>query len=680
MLLYALTILVSAFLLFQVQPVIARIIVPWFGGSAAVWATCLLFFQLVLLLGYLYSHWLYRKLRPRAQMLAHILLLAVSLAVLPLWPSPSWKPTATEDPTLRILLLLAANVGLPYFLLSTTGPLLQAWYAQRYKAAIPYRLYALSNAGSMLALISYPVLFEPWLGTHNQALSWSWAYVVFVVLCAVAALQAGRARATDPGPLNPAPEAAAVVSGSTIFFWIALPACASILLLAITNHLSQNVAAIPFLWILPLSLYLLSFILCFENPRWYWRRVFLGFFAVAVGGMAYALSPDFQNNAIKVMIPFFAVGLFTCCMVCHGELARLKPHPSRLTTFYVMIAVGGALGGVFVALIAPHVFNGFYELPLGLGACAFVVFAALLADPESALGNSWRRPAPVAASILTVVLAVYLGLTIYKTGAGDRVMARNFYGGLRVTDATADDSDEPVRRLTHGTITHGEQYLNPKFAGRPTTYYGRNSGVGRAIRQIQESGPVRVGVIGLGTGTLAAYGRAGDYFRFYEINPLVLRLAKTQFTYLQLCKAHVDVALGDARLSLEREQPENFDVIAVDAFSSDAIPIHLLTREAFVLYFRHLKETGVLAVHVSNKHLDLTPVVKLAAVSLQKDVRLVDTEDEPDDVFGSTWMLVTGAPNYFQQPLMRTAAIAVPRSDSVRLWTDDYSNLFRILK
>jgi SAM-dependent methyltransferase len=675
MLLYALTILVSAFLLFQVQPVIARIILPWFGGSAAVWTTCLLFFQSVLLLGYLYSHWLYRKLRPRAQMLAHSLLLAASLGMLPIWPSASWKPTGGADPTLRILLLLTVTVGLPYFLLSTTGPLLQAWYARRYRGAMPYRLYALSNAGSMFALISYPFLFEPWLGTRHQAVSWSAAYGVFVILCAVTAW---LGRGTAAAPDESAPETQH--HAHRTFFWIALPACASILLLAITNHLTQNIAAIPFLWILPLSIYLLSFILCFESAWWYPRKAFFGLFAVAVGGMAYALSPEFQNNPLKVMIPFFALGLFVCCMVCHGELARLKPDASRLTFFYVTIALGGALGGVFVALIAPHAFSGFYEFPLGLAACACVVLAVWRTDPESGLGGSWKRPMPLAAAFLTLAVVGYLGFIIHQRAGAARVMVRNFYGGLRVTDDTADDSDEPVRRLMHGTITHGEQYLNPKFRNRPTTYYGPNSGVGRAIRQDQENGPVRVGVIGLGTGTLAAYGREGDYVRFYEINPMVLRLANTQFTFLKICKARVDVAMGDARLSLEREPPENFDVLAVDAFSSDAIPVHLLTREAFVLYFRHLKADGVLAVHVSNKHLDLTPVVKLAAASLGKDARMVDTEDEANDVFGSTWVLVTSSAGFFDRPLMRTAAVAVPLPHKIRMWTDDYSNLFQILK
>lgn len=676
MLLYALTILVSAFLLFQVQPIVARIILPWFGGSAGVWTTCLLFFQSVLLLGYLYAHWLYRKLRPRTQLAAHMLLLAVSLAFLPVWPAAAWKPSGGEDPTLRILALLAVTAGLPYFLLSTTGPLLQAWYAGRHRDAMPYRLYALSNAGSMFALISYPLLFEPRLGTRGQALSWSWAYVVFVLLCGATAWRGRRRPPAEPDlPLENLKEPA----GRT-FSWIALPACASVLLLGITNHLTQNVAAIPFLWVLPLSLYLLSFILCFESDGWYPRKAFTGLFAVAVGSMAYALSPEFQNIPIKASIPFFAIGLFICCMVCHGELARLKPDPSRLTSYYVMIALGGALGGVFVALLAPRVFSGFYELPLGLALCAFVVLAVWRSDPESALAGSWKQPAPLAALMMTLAVAAYAGFVIHARGSNARVVARNFYGGLRVTDETAEHGDETVRRLLHGTITHGEQYLDPKLQRQPTSYYGRNSGIGRAIRQNQEYGPVRVGVIGLGAGTLSAYGRAGDYFRFYEINPLVLRLARTEFTYLKICNARVDVVLGDARLSLEREPSESFDVLAVDAFSSDAIPVHLLTREAFVLYFRHLKPDGVLAVHVSNSHLDLTPVVKLAAASLGKDARLVYTGDEGNEVFKASWVLVTSRAGFFDTPLLRTAADVVPLPQGMRIWTDDYSNLFQILK
>ena len=405
--------------------------------------------------------------------------------------------------------------------------------------------------------------------------------------------------------------------GRHIAFWIALPACASILLLAITNHLSENVAAIPFLWILPLSLYLLSFILCFESTRWYHRELFLGLFAVMVGSMAYALSPEFRNISIRVTIPLFSVGLLVCCMVCHAELARLKPHPRRLTTFYVMIALGGALGGVFVALIAPRVFSGFYELPLGLAACAVVVWLALRADSSSPIGGSWVGIKAVAASLLTMGAAGYLIYQVYRPDGEVRLRVRNFYGGLHIRDTVAEDTDEPVRRLTHGTITHGEQFLNPKLADQPTTYYGPNTGIGRTIYQEDLKGPLRVGLIGLGAGTLAAYGRNGDYYHFYDINPLVVWLAKMQFTFLKDCKARVEISLGDARLSLEREPPQDFDVLAVDAFSGDSIPVHLLTREAFALYFYHLKPDGVLAVHVSNKHLDLKPVVALGAAAVR---------------------------------------------------------------
>jgi SAM-dependent methyltransferase len=675
---YAAPILVGAFLLFQVQPIIARMILPWFGGSAAVWTTCLLFFQSVLLLGYLYAHVLHWALRPNAQAAVHILLLAASVAVLPILPSAAWKPAGTEDPSLRILLLLAATVGLPYFLLSTTGPLVQAWYARTHEGAIPYRLYALSNAGSMFALVSYPILIEPLLGTRTQALTWSGSYVLFVLLCS---LTAWLYRGTDPAPRIRRPEPSAPAPARAVrLLWVALPASASILLLAVTNHITQNIAAIPFLWILPLSLYLLSFILCFESPRWYPRNFYLRLFAVTAASMAYALSEQFRNSPVKVMAPFFAAGLFICCMVCHGELARLKPHPSRLTSYYVMIALGGALGGVFVALLAPRVFNGYYELPAGLAACVAVVWLALRADPHSGLAGPWMRPAPLAASLLAVAVIGYLAFIIQQSGHGVRLMVRNFYGGLKVTDTTADDDDRPIRRLTNGTITHGEQFLDPQYANLPTTYYGPNSGIGRAIRQRQANGPLRVGVIGLGAGTLAAYGRPGDEYRFYDINPLVVRLAHTEFTFLKNSEARIKVVLGDARLSLEREPPQNFDILAVDAFSGDSIPVHLLTREAFALYFRHLKPDGVLAVHVSNRYLNLRPVVQLAAAALGKEARVIDNQGDDNEVFRASWVLVTADPGFFDTPLLHTAAAIIAPPHHLRLWTDDYSNLFAILK
>ncbi|MBZ5579351.1 MAG: hypothetical protein LAP40_22545, partial [Acidobacteriia bacterium] len=556
MILYALTIVVSAFLLFQVQPVIAKIILPWFGGSAAVWTTCLLFFQMVLLLGYLYAHAIVRYLKPRMQMLVHAALLLASAAVLPIFPNATWKPAGIEDPSWRILGLLAVTVGLPYFLLSTTGPLLQAWYARRYKGAIPYRLYALSNAGSMFALLSYPVLFEPVFTTREQANMWSIAYVVFAAICGLTAFRSGTAvEVAAPAELEAAPKPPAL----QYWIWMGLAACASVMLLAVTNHMSQNIAAIPFLWILPLSIYLLSFILCFEGRGWYRRTPYLQLMAVALGSMAYAMSSEQEGNLpIKIMLPLFAMGLFTCCMVCHGELARLKPHPRYLTQFYLMVSAGGALGGLFVALVAPHFFNAFYEMPIGMAASAVLVVLVLKHDPELTWFENWRQPAPLVAAALTIALATYLGLQVRDEVQGARVLVRNFYGGLRVRDSGPATRLDTVRSLTHGTINHGEEYLNPARRDLPTTYYGPNTGVGVAIRDKQTRGPIRVGVIGLGTGTISAYGRTGDYYRFYEINPLVPRLARTEFHFIPDSKAQVEITMGDARLSLEREQPENF--------------------------------------------------------------------------------------------------------------------------
>jgi SAM-dependent methyltransferase len=681
MILYAFTILVSAFLLFQVQPVIAKIILPWFGGSAAVWTTCMLFFQLVLLLGYMYAHAVIRYLKPRMQAIVHTVVLAASAVVLPVYPQVSWKPAGVEEPTMRILGLLAVTIGLPYFMLSTTGPLLQAWYARRFKGSMPYRLYALSNAGSMFALLSYPVLFEPMFTTHQQAGMWSVGYGLFVVLGAVTAIRSGKAAANvDAGTSYAGKDAYATPSPKQYLMWLLLPAMASVLLLAITNHLSQNVAAIPFLWVLPLSIYLLTFILCFEGSGWYRRNPYLQLLAVALGAMAYTLKFDTTGSvSIKILVPLFAAGLFTCCMVCHGELARLKPDPRYLTHFYLMMSAGGALGGLLVGLVAPHVFNALYEMPLGLAACGILVVWVLRQDPEM----EWfrRLPATLLSVVLALALAVFVGMQIREMVRGSRVLARNFYGALRVRDSGTPAELESTRTLTHGTINHGEEYLNPARRDLPTTYYGPNTGIGVAIRAKQKTGKaIRVGVIGLGTGTIAAYGRLGDYYRYYEINPLVLGLAHTEFFFLNDCKAKIDVAMGDARLSLEREAPENFDVLAVDAFSSDSIPVHLLTKEAMLLYFGHLRPDGILAVHISNRYLDLQPVLLGETKATGKIARVVDTEDDDtQDVFGATWVLIASPGSGFPPEVIADSAAAGTQR-YVRLWTDDYSNLFQILK
>ena len=673
MLIYALAVLVGAFLLFQVEPVIGKIVLPWYGGSAAVWTACLVFFQVALLAGYLYAHALIRYLKPRAQAALHVGLLALSALTLAVYPSASLKPYSAGDPTWSILLLLGRTIGLPFFLLATTGPLVQAWYARRFAGSIPYWLYALSNAGSMLALLSYPFLIEPVFTTLEQARMWSWGYVAFAVVCAAAALGSPAAR-------DRAPEEAGVSKPSRRQYalWLALPACASALLLAVTNHMSQNVAAVPLLWILPLSLYLLSFILCFAGDGWYRRNPYLQLLAVALGSMAYAAAAG--NLPILPVVVLFLFGLFTCSMVCHGELALLKPPPRLLTHFYLMIAAGGALGGLAVGLVAPHVFNGYYEMPLALVGCAGLILAVLKTDPALDWFRRWTQPAPIATVALTLALAVYVAIALEQSMSGVRLRVRNFYGELTVKDSEPPTSIMAVRTLTHGTITHGDQFLNLAKRDLPTTYYGPATGVGLAIGDRGKGRAVRVGVIGLGTGTLAAYARLGDYYRYYEINPLVVRVARGEFTFLADCHGKLDIAMGDARLTLEREQPENFDVLAVDAFSGDAIPVHLLTREAMDLYFRHLRPDGLLAVHISNRHLDLLPVLAVEARSSGRRARVVDTEDDDAaGVFAATWVLVVAPPGDFDNEV-RANSNPVSRARRVRLWTDDYSNLFQILK
>ena len=632
---YALTIFLSAFLLFQVEPMIAKMIVPWFGGSASVWTTCLLFFQTVLLLGYLYAHWSTARLRPTIKGRVHVGLLVVSVAALPSLialrsgAGSHWAPTGNEEPTGRILLVLLATIGLPYFLLSTTGPLLQAWVTSlRRGRGSPYRLYALSNAGSLLALLGYPLLVEPTLTLRQQAVIWSAAYLAFVGLCGLIALRQPRTE-TAPDAALPTERQSVRPGFGLHLLWLGLAAVPSVLLLAVTNHLSQNVAAIPFLWVLPLTLYLLSFILCFGPAQWEWRPAFLPLPALAVGAMAYAYSIQFDTGStgILTLIAVFALGLSACCVLCHGELARLKPPAHYLTSFYLMMSLGGALGGAFVALIAPRIFSGYWELPLAIGACAVVALFVLYREPRRGWWYEWSW---LTGAALTIGLIMFLARDVRNTVKSFQLTTRNFYGVLRVSDSDDPTARGATRTLTNGTIDHGEQFLDPRRRRQPTTYYGPTSGVGLAIREAQARGPVRVGVIGLGTGTLASYGRPQDWFRFYDINPRVVQIANTQFTFLHDCPATHDVVLGDARLSLEREPSQQFDVLAVDAFAGDSIPIHLLTEEAFRLYFRHLKPGGVLAVHVTNLYLDLQPVVALSAQAVGKETRLVETTADED--------------------------------------------------
>ena len=628
----------------------------------------MLFFQLVLLAGYAYAHWLSQG-RDKRIHTAALVAAALSCRIIPFdW----WKPLDGRFPIVRILALLVATVGLPYFTLASTSPLLQSWHAREHHAGLPYRLFSLSNFASMLALLSYPVVVEPRLRLHTQAWLWSGGFLLF------AALNYRLARQSQAHPaFHTEEQEAAPPSVRDRIVWLLLAACASGLLLAITNHITQNIAAIPLLWVLPLAVYLLSFILTFEGGPWYQRRIFLGLFAVSVASMAFASGGQTMVNDIRVLIPLFIAGLFFCCMVCHGELAGSKPASRWLTSFYLMVAAGGALGGLFVAVLAPVVFPAQFEFPILLVVTPAVVLWKLFLNRQ-AVGSAFDRAQfwPVwTLSLLAVIgLAGYLAKAEYDYLGDARLLTRNFYGALRVTD----DDELGVRTLAHGTINHGEQYLDPVRRRQPITYYAADTGIGMVMTDLEKRGPVRLGVIGLGTGSMAAWIRAADAVRFYEINARVLDIARTQFTYLRDCPARPEIAMGDARLTLEREPDQHFDVLVVDAFSGDSIPVHLLTREAFQLYARHLKPDGVLAVHVSNKYLDLSPPVVALARQLGREAHMIESARNDDtQTFASDWVLV-GVNEKARFSWIEDQETNVDVNPAFRVWTDDFSNLWGI--
>ena len=670
---FATTVFLSAFLLFQIQPIVAKMILPWFGGSSSVWSTCLVFFQAELLLGYLYVHLLHELLSPRRQNLVHGVLLLLSLATLPVIADPAWKDAAFESPTWSVLVVLASAVGMPYLLLSTTGPLMQAWYARSFASMMPYRLYALSNLASMLALLSYPLLVEPYFPVIQQAWAWSAAYILFVLACLTSAWQSWKGVSSERELAAETTSAAATARPSwrECLLWVGLAMTASILLLAITRHLTQDVAPVPFLWVLPLSIYLLSFILCFDAPRYYYRPGFL--VALPMAFLALDQVVDGGSMPVPLLVALLSLSLFVFCMVCHGELVRRRPAVRHLTLFYLMLSIGGALGGSFVGLLAPAVFNAYFELPIGLFLCALLVIIVL-----------WREIQPVWRWLLLVALFAYgyrlAGISASYVEDYRRVL-RNFYGQLRVADV--DEEDLGIKRkILHGRINHGEQFISPEHRRQATAYYCEKSGVGQALQSLSGEKPRKIGVLGLGAGTLATYGRQGDEMRMYEINEQVLDLARNDFSYLGDSAARIVPVLGDGRLMLEREPIQNFDLLAIDAFSGDSIPTHLLTIEAMRAYLRHMQRNGILAVHITNRYLDLRPVVAAAAQQLGMTALVVDFEPEHGERFcrHSVWALIVQ--NDRQAGLLKEihpAETLTPRP-GFTAWTDGFSNLLGILK
>ncbi len=676
--LFAATIFLSSFLLFLIQPLIAKQILPWFGGAAAVWTTCLLFFQALLLGGYVYAHTAVRYLKPRTHAFLHTLLLVASIAALPALVDPSWKPEGSEQPVWQILAMLGATIGLPYFMLSSTGPLVQVWYARALQRS-PYRLFALSNVGSLAALLAYPIAVEPWFATRSQALGWSAAAALFVVLSIAAAFAGSFVRraqriapdGNDPTASDNTPPAHKAAPRPLDYArWVFLPALASYMLLAVSNHIVQNIASIPFLWIAPLALYLASFILCFEGDNWYRRGPYLALLAVGLVAMAWFL----DSLDLKYAVPVYLAGLFLICMFCHGEVAAARPAVRHLTGFYLAVSLGGVTGALLVAVAAPLLLPGYFELGFGLLACAAFALAP---------GNRLAWWARLAFAPVLIAVAVLVVQQIRDYVAHATVAVRDFYGAYRVI--SSDSTEGTLHELRHGRILHGAQFVEPpQKRGLPLTYYSISSGVGIVVNALRPNAPRRIGMVGLGAGTLAAYGKPGDTIRFYEIDPLIAGIAKSEFYYLKQSSAKIEIALGDARLSLEREPPQRFDLLAVDAFSGDAIPVHLLSVEAIDLYLHHLKPDGVLMFHVTNRYLDLGPVVARIAQDRQLHVALIShepsTEDDALQYASSDWVLISRDERIFRNAKVAAAAKPLAAREDTPLWTDDFNNLLRVLR
>jgi len=658
---------------------IGRYILPWFGGGPAVWTICLLFFQACLLAGYAYAHWLGSLANVRIQAGIHIGLLLGSLAFLPLRPNAAiWKPASAVDPSGRILLLLTMTVGGPYLLLSATAPLLQRWFTMDNPEKSPWRLYALSNFGSFLALLSYPIVFEPLLRLPTQGAIWAVLYLVFAVFCGFTAwrLRYVKSRATPENGV----ERAARPTVAAVLFWLGLSACGSMLLIATTNQISQDIAVSPFLWVVTLAIYLLTFVLAFESDRFY-RRTFFAIAAGLLAPIACALPSISIGLSLGWQLVVYLIALFVTCMICQGELALSRPSSRYLTTFYLTIAAGGAMGGVFVAIIAPRIFTEFNEYQIGLGGACLLGFVGWMRTGALAqwTSRSFAVRLPLMALLIGGVTAITTTVTTSKQGAV--ASARNFYGILRVM--AREDVNGPFRELQHGRTRHGFEYLQTARRDWPTSYYGPHSGIAIALNALDKANR-RIAVVGLGAGTLAAWGRHGDIFRFYEINPDVEQIARTWFSFLADSKARNEIVLGDARVQLARElaagHSEDFDLIAVDAFSGDSIPMHLLTAECADIYRRRLSPSGVLALHISNRALDLDPVARGMARYLGWSAVEINSRDDPaTGESSSRWVLLT-----LNQDFLEKAGLAHHVSEWSKrapiTWTDDFASLWPVLK
>ena len=691
MFIFAISVFLSAFLLFQVQPMIGKFILPWFGGTPAVWSTAMLFFQVLLTGGYAYAYWLIGRVKSDRQSAVHVTLSLLAILVLavlaftwssPVTPPASLRPGDVSSPVLDIFKLLLITVGLPYFVLAANGPLMQAWFSHIYPHGSYARLYALSNLGSLLGLLAYPTLIEPNLSLKNQGWLWSIGFIIFGMLAVWIAFQNRRAAPfASRQPVIDAAPAGSRPTSALMSLWIALSATASLLLLSITNQISQEVAVIPFLWIVPLSLYLLSFILTFSGEAGYNRRFYLILFAISVMMIIYVLI-NLESVHVYLQIFAYCLLMFSACMLCHGELYRLRPKAQHLTSFYLMVSVGGALGGIFTSLIAPVIFNGYWEFMVAL-AMTLALWLTVLRSGRASNHIAWAR------FMLVVFLLATISLSLVGNISGILFAGRNFYGVIRVRTMIPDGSTEPAYAMSHGITVHGLQFIKPELRDLPTTYYIRDGGAGLALLNHPRTNKgLKVGLLGLGAGTLAIYGQPGDEYRLYEINSIVTELADGQggyFSFLSDSQANITTVLGDARISLEREldegQPQNFDVLVLDTFSSDSIPVHLVTKEAFDLYLQHLAPDGVIAAHISNRHLDLLPVFWQLAKFYNLHIVSVNYPGDNLGGYATDWLLLARDPALLEIPAIQTHAVDLSTySTHIKLWTDDYSNLFQILK
>jgi hypothetical protein len=724
--LFPVAVFLSAALLFLVEPMFARMLLPKLGGAPAVWNTCIALYQALLLAGYAYAHVLTRRLTLRTQIIVHLALLFAAALVLPVGVDRAWAPAATENPSLAVGRLLLRSLGLPFFVLSGSGPLLQQWFAWRYGAASnPYRLYAASNGGSLLALLAYPVAIEPTLRLREQSLWWTAGYVTLLITvlpCGGAAWNsvAGGFRAS---PIDS--EKDAHDSGAAPLRWLALAFVPSSLMLSVTTFISTDIAAIPLVWVVPLALYLFTLIVAFADRQIVSRRTTDALFAPAVIGIITLILAE-RIIPVRYAIVAHIIGFLLVALACHMRLAALRPHAARLTEYYLWIAAGGALGGLFNTFAAPVLFVTPIEYPLVVIA-ACVLFAdgltwrrltreprlayvatvlpalVLIVATQLIFRVDWNLPestrirsalAALPALALALVfrksplrLAVGLALLLIvapRVRIDDRVILhteRNFFGVLRVTDTGFEHV------LLSGTTIHGSQAVDPALRCEPLSYYTRSGPIGQLFAVFRQgSKQARIGVVGLGTAAVSAYARPGDTWTYFEINPADVRIARTPeyFTYLPDCAPDARVVLGDARLSLERQSDGAFDILIIDAFSSDAIPVHLMTAEAVSLYLRKLNATGLLVLHISNRYLDLAPVVAAIVEVQGLAAAIQDYQPELEETnqlsaLPSRWVVVAHHQADLQ-PLLATGRWPEPVGAAGPRWTDDYSNVLRILK